>query len=426
VLRNNARQALALALAQRRSQADLGLFDSLIAYLTARGTLDPVVEHLPNHRQLAEREKAGEGLTRPELAIVMAYAKMGLYQRLLQTDLPDEAFFKPVYLDAYFPQAVLERFPTAIRGHPLRREIAATLMTNRVVDLLGMTFVHRSIRDTGARTVEVMRAALIALEVLDVAGLEARLEEAARALPGGVELDALESLVASVEGVVRWMLLNDLSGVDVESFVRAYRGPLAAVRAQLAELLPTPERRRYAAEVKRGTRAGLTAEVATEMAALAYLPSAMGVVEVAQRTGTPLAEVGKLFFALGERLRLGWLRDGLRELPVADAWSTIAVGGLVMDLRQVQRDLTERYVRARADEPKLTVDAFLQRTPNVIRRYDDAIARIEADDALTLASAGVVVRLLGQARVDSSAKPTNQLGSLERQCRSKLHALGRP
>jgi hypothetical protein len=64
----------------------------------------------------------------------------------------------------------------------------------------------------------------------------------------------------------------------------------------------------------------------------------------------------------------------------------------------VQRDLTERYVRARADEPKLTVDAFLQRTPNVIRRYDDALARIQADDGLSLASAGVVVRLLAQAR----------------------------
>jgi NAD-specific glutamate dehydrogenase len=92
------------------------------------------------------------------------------------------------------------------------------------------------------------------------------------------------------------------------------------------------------------------------------------------------------------------LRDGLRSLQVADAWSTIAVGGLVMDLRQVQRDLTERYLRERADEPKLGIDAFLQCTPNVIRRYDDAIARIEAEEALSLASAGVVVRLLGQAR----------------------------
>ncbi len=398
VLRNNGRQALALALAERRSRADLGLFDSQIEYLAGRGQLNPAVEYLPNRRQLSERERAGEGLTKPELAIVLAYVKMGLYRRLLETDLPDEPFFKPCYLDAYFPAAVRERFPTAVRSHPLRREIVATLMTNRVVDLLGMTFVHRSIRDTGASPLEVVRAALIALEALDVVAVEERLDAATRDLPGTVELDALEALVASVEGVVRWMLLNDLSGVAIEKFVDAYRGPLAAVRGQLAQLLPAPERRRLTAGAKRFARAGLPSELASELAALAYLPSSMGVVEVAQRTGTPLPEVGRLFFALGERLRLGWLRDHLTALQVADAWSKIAVGGLVMDLRQVQRDLTERYVRARADAPKLGVDDFLARTPNVMKRYDDAFARIEAEDAVTLASAGVVVRLLAQAR----------------------------
>ena len=398
VLRDNERQALALALAERRSRIDLGLFDSQVEYLAARGQLNPAVEYLPSRRQLAERERAGEGLTKPELAIVLAYVKMGLYRRLLETDLPDEPFFKPVYLDAYFPKAVLERFPTAIRGHPLRREIAATLMTNRVVDLLGMTFVHRAIRDTGASPLEVMRAALIALEALDVDEVEARLEAGTADLKGAVELEALEALVASVEGVVRWMLLNDLSGVAIEGFVDAYRGPLAAVRAQLAELLPTPERRRLVAQAKRYGRAGLPAELATELAALAYLPSSMGVVEVAQRTGTPITEVGTLFFALGERLRLGWLRDRLGELEAHDTWSKIAVGGLVMDLRQAQRYLTERYVRARGEAPKLGVEDFLARTPNVIKRYDDALARIEADDALSLASAGVVVRLLAQAR----------------------------
>ena len=398
VLRDNERQALALALAERRSRNDLGLFDSLIAYLTGRGTLDPVVEHLPNHRQLTERARAGEGLTKPELAIVLAYTKMGLFRRLLETDLPDEPHFLPAYLDAYFPGAIRERFPAALRAHPLRREIAATLMTNRVVDLMGMTFVHRSIRDTGATPVEVMRAALIAFEVLDVAGLEARLERAAESVGGTIELDALDGLVASVEGVVRWMLLNDLTGVDVGRFVDAYRGPLTAVRSQITDLLPGPERRRLATEVRRAVRAGWDEAIATDLAALGYLPSAMGVVEVAQRTATPIPDVSRLFFALGERLRLGWLRDRLTELPTADNWAKIAIGGLVMDLRQVQRDMTERYVRARAASPRMSVDAFLARTPNVVKRYDDALARIEADEALSLASAGVVVRLLAQAR----------------------------
>jgi glutamate dehydrogenase len=104
VLRNNARQALALALAERRSRTDLMLFDSLIAYLTARGTLDPVGRAPPQPPLARRAEKAGEGLAKPELAIVLAYAKMGLYRRLLETDLPDEPHFQPTYLDTYFPR----------------------------------------------------------------------------------------------------------------------------------------------------------------------------------------------------------------------------------------------------------------------------------------------------------------------------------
>jgi len=251
VLCDNAHQALALALATRRSRTDLLLFDSLIEYLTDRGQLDPQVEQLPNRRQIAERGRAGEGLTKPELAIVLAYVKMGLFRRLLAADLPDEAYFRS-YLDGYFPVAVRERFEGAVRQHRLRREITATQMTNRVVDLLGITFVHRMIRDTGASPLEVVRAALIGFELLDVRAFVARLEAAAETAPAEAELQAYEAVAEAVDGVVRWMLLNDLTGSDVEAFVDAYRGPLTQVRGQLADLLPEAERQRWVEAAKIG------------------------------------------------------------------------------------------------------------------------------------------------------------------------------
>jgi glutamate dehydrogenase len=271
-------------------------------------------------------------------------------------------------------------------------------MTNRVVDLLGITFVHRMIRDTGASPLEVVRAALIGLELLDVGAFVARLEAVADGAPAEAELQAYEAVAEAVDGVVRWMLLNDLTGSDVEAFVDAYRGPLAQVRAQLADLLPAAERRRWVKAAKGYAALGLPQDLADQVAGLEYLPSSMGVVEVARRTGASLVEAGTRFFALGERLRLGWLRDRVHQLPAEDKWAKIALGGLVMDLRRAQQDLAERYVRARVEEPKLTVDGFLGRTPNVIKRYDDALAQIVEDEALSLASAGVVVRLLAQAR----------------------------
>jgi glutamate dehydrogenase len=306
VLRDNARQALALALAERRSRADVMLFHSLIEYMTYRGTLDPAVEHLPNRARCGSGSARARASAKPELAIVLAYAKMGLYRRLLETDLPDEPHFQPAYLDTYFPGDP-RALRGAVRAHPLRREIVATQMTNRVVDLLGPTFVHRDDprhrrHPAGGRARRADRAR---------GARRGRARGAARGrratASGAIELEALDTLVGSVEGVVRWMLLNDLSGAAVAGFVGAYHGPLATVRVaarRAAAGAGAPPAGQGAA--KGYARAGLPADLAAELAAFGYLPSSMGVVEVAHHTGTPLVEVGRLYFALGERLRLGW------------------------------------------------------------------------------------------------------------------------
>jgi len=197
---------------------------------------------------------------------------------------------------------------------------------------------------------------------------------------------------------VRWMLLNDLSGEDVGAFVDAYRGPLAAIRRDLADLLPGAEKRRYLKLVKAFQSGGFVGELAHEVATFTYVPSSLGVIEVTRRTGVELDAVAKHFFHVGERLGLGWLRDELTALPPSGRWATIAVGGLIMDLRQVQQAITERFLRARASEPKLSLQAFLERSPNVLRRFDEAYAELHESGAVDLASGSVLARLLEQVR----------------------------
>ncbi len=396
VLFDVSRQALALSLAERRSRSDITIFDSLIRYMSGRG-LDTRVEQLPSSRGMAERAKNGEGLTRPELAIVMAYVKMGLYRRLLETDVPSEPGLQH-YLVHYFPRVLSERFPEAVERHPLAREIAATQMTNLAVDLLGMTFVHRMIRDTGASPVEIIRAGLIAFEVIDAEALLERLNALPVTISSETVYRAIAAEVDAIGGLVRWMLLNDLSGADVGTFVDAYREPLATIRRDLITLLPAPERRRFQKLAKSFQKGGFVAELAHEVASFDYVPSGLGVIEVSRATGAPLDEVAKQFFLVGERLGLGWLRDSLSALPPAGRWATIAVGGLVMDLREVQQAVTERYLRARDADAKLTLEAFLERSANVLRRFDDAYAQLRASGEVDLASGSVLARLLEQVR----------------------------
>jgi glutamate dehydrogenase len=397
VLRDNDQQSLALSLAERRSVEDLALFDSLLEELAMRGGLNPRVEFLPTRRQLQERQRAGEGLARPELAVTMAYVKMGLYRKLLETALPDDPCFEH-YLFEYFPGALRERFADGIRRHTLRREITATQFTNTVVDLLGASFVHRAARDSGAGDMDVVKAALMALEVLDARGVGERLERHQPRLPAEAHYEALHHLVHAVEGVVSWMLFNDLTRRNVGDFVEAYREPLQTLRNGIEGTLPSAERRRFKRRTKQLARLGFGAELAAEIASLDYLPTSVGIIEVSRQTEIGLEEAATRFYALGERLALGWLRDGLGQLPAQGTWETIAAVGLVMDLREAQRKLATAFIEARKREDGLSAESFLARHPHLLERFDEALEDLKLPGALTLAGAAVLVRLLAQAQ----------------------------
>ena len=394
VLKDNARQALLLSLTERRAAHDPGLYRSLQEYLARRGDLRPRVEFLPNAKTLAERP-----YTRPELAVLMAYAKMGLYRRLLETDLPDEPHFQH-YLFDYFPAAVKERFPAAVADHPLRREIIATQFTNTTVDLLGIAFVHRTLQNTGARPVEVVRAALLALELLGAPALLAGIL-GSPATPE-TQYDQLDTFARAVESVVTWLLLSGAEMTSVPAFVEAYHAPLDALRRDLGTLLDADAsaeaHERYAGERRTLEDAGFTPELAAELSSLTYLSSALGVIDVARETRTPLTETAKTFYALGERLALTDLRRALLTHPTQNKWEKIALSGLVMELRQAQVGLSAHYLKSGATD----LEAFLAQQPQLLRRYDRALAEVQGGDALGLAS-GSVLRSLLQTMVSGAS-----------------------
>ena len=395
VLKDNYYQSLALSLARRRSQDDALLFQSLASYLEERGGLDPQVEFMPSREQISERQRDNRGYARPELAILLAYTKMGMYRRLLETDFPDEPYFQQ-YLFGYFPNVLAQKYPSAIKTHQLRREIIATQFTNTVVDLLGITFVHRSLRDTGASPVEVIRAALVSFELLDLRRVVEDITALDRKVPAEVQYSALDEMVKAVEGVVSWMLISDQQMDSVAQFVGTYREPLVKLRRGLGKLLSSKEAKAFKANTKAWTKRGLPSDLAATVAGLAYLPSSVGVVEASENLSASLNDAAKTFYGVGERLSLGWLRDSLSDLPSPTKWDKVARGSLIMELRQTQRRLTEGYLTAEKAKDGLKVEAFLETKPRLLGRFDTAFAEVKQGDALSLASAAVLSRLLAQ------------------------------
>jgi len=395
VLRDNDMQSQAISLALRAAAEDEELFGSLLDYLVESAGLDRAVEVLPTARQLAERRAEGVSFTRPELAVMLAYVKMGLYRRLLETELPDDPYLAH-YLRDYFPPVMRERYQEAIDAHQLRREITATQITNAVVDMLGIEFVHRAVRQTGATPVEVVRAALVAMELLGTQAFADELQERDEDLHPEAAYAALRAMAQAVEGVVAWLLTTDMARSPLGEVVAEYGAPLAELRRRLEGFLPTAERRRFRSSVKQYVKVGHDEAMAERVAALEYLPASVGVVEAARAAGVELDVAATAFFALGERLALGQVRDELRALPTHGKWEKIAQTGTILDLRAAQQRLTTAYLRAAKDEPKLTVEGFLGRQP-FLKRYDAALRDLRVPGELGLSGGAVLARLLAHA-----------------------------
>ena len=293
-----------------------------------------------------------------------------------------------------------ERFPEAVADHPLRREIIATQFTNTTIDLLGMGFVHRTLQNTGSSPVEVVRGALLTLELLDAPALVAGILESDA--PTEAQYDELDTLTRAVEAVVTWLLLSETDTASVPAFVEAYHAPLDDLRRNLGSLLEgggsARAGERYAARKRALTEAGFAPELAGDLSSLAYLSSALGIIDVARATRTPVETAAQRFYALGERLALTELRGALLSQPSQNKWEKIALSGLVMELRQAQVRLSARHLKSNATDP----ETFLAQQPQLLRRYDRALAEVREGEAVGLAS-GSVLRSLLQTMVSSAS-----------------------
>ena len=149
VLRNNYQQTLALSLAAAARPGGFRLPAAADADAGSRGQLDRAVEFLPDDMELAERARRPQPLTRPELAVLLAYAKLSLYADLLDSSVPDDPYLGRE-LGRYFPKAIARELPDALEKHRLRREIIATQLANSMINRGGPSLVVRIADQTGA------------------------------------------------------------------------------------------------------------------------------------------------------------------------------------------------------------------------------------------------------------------------------------
>ncbi|MEE4638950.1 MAG: NAD-glutamate dehydrogenase domain-containing protein [Wenzhouxiangella sp.] len=357
VLRSNYLQTQAISMMESLTSHRLGAEAHLIAMLDRKGVLDRDLEGLPDEEQLRERVARGVGLTRPELALLLSYSKITLYQDLLESDVPEDPYLSRE-LEDYFPSALKARFGDLMPNHRLWREIIATRVTNSIVNRMGAHFATRIREDTGADSATMAKAYTVAREVFRARDFWARIEALDNQVPAQQQTDAvLEMWNLLRQATRRLIALPGGRDIDISSKVRRFAPGLAEYEAQLPDLLDEEYSDQLAERRAELMSDGFPEDLASRIAAVRYLQPALDIVDESVGQDLPVAQVAVIYFGLIDRLCLKWLRAQIEQLPVERQWHSHARGNLRDTLYGYHRQLTRRVLAETGDQAA-PVDAW--------------------------------------------------------------------
>jgi glutamate dehydrogenase len=395
VLRDNYEQNLALANAAANSPSLLHVHEDWMRTLEREGVLNREIEGLPSARVVRGRIERGEGLTTPELSVLLAWTKILLADKLVDSDLPDDPYCH-VDLMAYFPTPLKEGFEAAIAEHPLRREIIVTQVVNDLVNGAGMTYWPRLAGETGTTPAELTRANFVAREIFGSLPLRDEIKTFDNVLDASIQTRMRTEMRTLVERASRWLVNNRRPPLDSQGNVDYFSAPVQSLMGELPSLLTGRELRAYQGRMSGLVEQGVPEDLASRVSVLHPAYMLLGVVEIADRMSLDPVEVTRLHFALGERLGLPDLVSRILALPRDDRWQTMARAALRDDVYAVHAQLTAQVLRdTSADE---SVPARIQQWEDgdsvVVSRAATTLEEICRDDAGDLARMSVGLRVV--------------------------------
>jgi glutamate dehydrogenase len=391
VLRNNYLQTLALSLAERKGVAENGFLTRLMQSLEQRGLLDRAVEFLPDDVAIAERTRRSQPFTRPELAVLLAYAKLTLYDDLLASGVPDDPYLARE-LSLYFPREVRDKFRDSVEFHRLRREIISTNLANAVINRGGPACVVRLIDETDA-DVPTIAMAFVAMD--ESYGLN-RLNDAIDALDTKIDGQLQLGLYAAVQDLLHsrvvWYVRNVDFSSGLEAVISRFGSGIREIAAGLDNALPQDIQAGRSKRRQDLTDGGVPAELAGELADLDILVSALDIVTVAERTNRAIGDTAATFFAAEANFGLDRIIAAARGVPASDFFERLAVDRAVDQIAAAERGLVADML-ATGQSGQQAAENWLVAHPKAarIRRSVEEIAA----SGLTLAKLTVAANLLG-------------------------------
>ena len=382
-------------------QAGVGQIKEQLRFIHAlekNGELNRELEYIPNDEEFSERIANGVGLMRPELSVLISYAKMVLKEELNKPEITDSKYYQQFLVDS-FPPLLQATYQDQMQQHPLKAEIIATKLTNFMINDMGINFAHRLNEETGASFTDIARAYSTIKAIYGTSDLWRKVEQLDNQIDSALQLTMLESLRRSVRRATRWMLRESAHFASIEAAIDFYKPVYSDLLANINDYLVPAEAKALDQKVAYYTAKGVPEEIAYGIAIQSNAFSALDIAHIVQKSAYDSALVSRLYFQLGSQLQLHWFLEQINQQTVTNHWQALARASYREELDHQQRLITKSLLRS-SEGLKTTSDVdelltnWMDANHHLIARWSGMMNEFKTSNTHEFAKFSVALREL--------------------------------
>jgi glutamate dehydrogenase len=382
VLADNESQTSAISISYSQGYLALGNQAQFLNSLEKSGALNRQVEFLPTNKDITKRQADKIGMTRPELCVMLAYSKMDLYPQILASKLVKDSYLAPD-LSNYFPKLLQEKFPDEIKHHQLRSEIIATSLTNSIINKAGITFVNKIASNTGFSPVDIVRSYIIVCDSFSLDEVWSEIDQLSSKVPADIRIQMLSSINKLLERGVVWLLRHQQKATISTAIIR-YGSIIKQLYEILDDILASASRDSFNEKVKRYSKAHVPMELSKQVASMDPLASSFDIAEIASQSDFNIKIIAKIYFEVGTRFDLKWLRSRVAATNVDSYWKKLSLKTILEDLYNYQMKIAEQvvdYSCANKDScpAEISLDYWIENHSFMVQRYDSFIVELKEE-----------------------------------------------
>ncbi|MGI9203874.1 MAG: NAD-glutamate dehydrogenase [Woeseiaceae bacterium] len=394
VLRSNYLQTQSISMMEARAPERLSEMARLIGNLEKTGLLDRDLEFLPDELEIEERHQRNQGLTRPELSVILSYAKIDLYNGLEGCDqaLDDFLTTDP---QRYFPPVLRRRYTDLIPVHRLSRQILATLIANNIVNRMGPTFVKRVQVDTGSDVVTIARAYVVAREICQASEIWRLIEALDNKIPATIQQSMMFDVGRILRHACYWLIERYGDELDIVDAVADLKANMATIYSRAMSIVVGPAKERQKKSAQDYMQHGVPDKLAKKMASLLLTRGGLDISDLASRHRKDLLATARMYAGMSDRLGIVWMNRGVERLEVEGRWQALARSNLRDDFYRIRRDFVTNLLDSRSRKtPEEVFSAWLSRNATFVRLFDSILAEMQLKSEVDFATLSVAAQEL--------------------------------